>query len=110
MAISSGIPGYSFQYSADVIDQFIEHYWRATNIVAEVFHWKLSTLRKAMIYSFMRNQVRWKLARNTIKQLENDEGSLSLLKKLSLPEAQKYLTAIKSLEEDFFLDTGNFRS
>jgi len=105
MGTSSGIPGYSFDFSADVVDNFICKYWRATATVGTSLGLSTSDMRRSLINAFMRNQPRWKCLRDTIKRCTEPE-QLALLRCLSKTEAIKYLTSVRSIAEDYLIDHG----
>lgn len=103
MAPSSLHPSYSYEYSANVVDSFLDSYARVLIFVAKKLKMDPRELRKRLIKIFQSNQPRWYITRETLKRIEKYDMYHDMAK-LSREDFIKYYTCVKSLVEDDWMD------
>lgn len=99
---------YPYLYAESVVDAFIEKYARVTIFVAKKSGYTVREFRYRLIKLFMDNNVRWNTLREVLKYVDKHQ-LYDEIAFLSKRDFQKYLTAIKALSHDSFMDNGNLR-
>lgn len=100
---SSLHPSYSYEYSATIVDRFLDSYSRVLIFVSKKLRMDPRDLRKYLIKLFQSNQPRWRITRDTLKQIEKYDMYTDMAK-LSREDFIKYYTCVKSLVEDDWMD------
>lgn len=110
MAVNSPhrAPHYPREYSASVVDKFLDNYARVHIFVARMIGKDPKEFREALIRAFMYRNARWNVTRDVLKYVHNQD-LYAVLKALSLPDRTIYLTAVKTLCEDFLIDSEKLR-
>lgn len=98
MGQSSRNAGYSFRYSVDVIEKFLDYHWRVTEILRKKTKVNTQALKMYLVDIFMHDQVRWRAVKETFKHVGSNE-MLAEMKRWSGPEIIEYITYIKLVEK-----------
>jgi len=94
MGTSSRTASYSFDYAANVVEQFCMSYSRATIFVAHKLEMDNLAFVKAMITAFRYDQPRWRAIRDTLKAVHN-QNLYAQIRNYTYDEAVLYFTAVK---------------
>lgn len=94
---------YSYRSACSAVEPFVEKYARATCFVAKKTGLTPKDLKYTLIKAFMYKNTSWNIARDVIKRVELHDLYDSL-SPLSVRESQKYLTVVKVMLEDEWLD------
>jgi len=93
---------YAYQYSASVVDSFIEKYARATRFFGKIYGLDGRETRKALIKCFQFKNNRWNIVREQIKWVEKTDA-YAFLASIGNAGAREYLTAVKYQAEDLWI-------
>lgn len=97
---------YSYRFAVSAVDAFLQRYSRVCIFVSKKLHIDAMDLRENLINAFMYRNRRWILLRNTLKLIHNQD-MYDELAPLTYPDFVKYLTSVKSMAEDEWLDSKN---
>ena len=100
-------PYYSYPYSAEVVQNFLERYPRATTTLAFFFKKQRLGVHIWATRAFRTNQVRWRSIKKLVKELEYDADLRKAIVNVSIKfeDRKKYLTKVMQICEDFALDS-----
>ena len=96
-------PVYSWEYSREVVDQFLKDYARVTIHVGKLLGLSPTEMRESLVKAFRYHNTRWKVLRETLKYIDK-EGLPTILSRLGREDRLVYLTAVRSLVEDDMID------
>lgn len=99
---------YSYGYSANVVDSFMDSYGRVCIFVAKKLYMEPKDFRVSMITAFMDHNTAWQRAREVLKYIHNLD-LYDTLSGLTRAECLKYLTVVKVMADDSFAEDGIFR-
>lgn len=94
---------YAFRYSADVVESFIEKYSRATIFISKKLGITPKEFKYSLINLFMKRNAKWNMTREVIKRVHN-QNLYPVLSPLSRDEFLKYLTVVRVIIDDEFME------
>jgi len=109
MDISSRTALYSYDYSSDVVEHFIESYSRVTIFMAKQWEMAPKTLRNHMIEIFRTDQPRWRGLRDTLKAIHN-QNLYDDIRQLDRKQSILYYTAVRLDVEDETIPEKNYQN
>ena len=97
---------YSHAFGEAVVEEFLEKYGRATEIVARGVGADFGDFCKGLIMLVRFKQFQWEATKKVIKGVHNDAGMQQILRNPSIKtlDKRKYLTIVKSNVHDILLD------
>lgn len=94
---------YSYDYSTRVVHDFVDSYSRATSFVADMCFIDRRKFVQTLINLFAHNNRRFQFVRDTIKMVERADLYRDIAR-IPADDRPKYLTAVRTLIEDEWLD------
>lgn len=94
---------YSYRWGQETVEKFTEKLWRGTENLAELCNCSVIYLKCLLIhYIRQSDQTQWNRIKCWIKYLDMDP--VGPLKRIPLEKREFYLTMVKSLADDWYLD------
>lgn len=97
---------YSFRNALDAVRPFTISYARATNFIAKKLGFDPKDFVDSLIRLYIYQNPRWNVVRDTIKKVER-WNMYEELAQYGRDDLLKYLTCVKTLVEDEYIDAEN---